>query len=72
MAVVKVIEYIYRVTEVIDRVPSEIPRVTIPVSLGLNSLIHLTYRDDVVNHLFRFVVTFYSPNRWWLSKFLTL
>jgi len=63
MAIVKVIEHIYRVAEVIDRVPSKIPRVTIPVGLGLNSLIYLTYRDDIVNHLFRFVVTFYSPNR---------
>jgi len=63
MAVVKVIEYIYRVAEVIDRVLSEIPRVTMLVGLGLNSLVYLTYRDDVVNYLFRFVVTFYSPNR---------
>jgi len=63
MAVVKVIEYIYRVAEVIDRVLSKIPRVTMPVGLGLNSLIHLTYRDDIVNYLFRFVVTFYNPNR---------
>jgi len=63
MAVVKVIEYIYRVAEVIDRVLSKIPRVTMLVGLGLNGLIHLTYRDDVVNHLFRFVVTFCSPNR---------
>jgi len=64
MAVVKVMEYIYGVAEVIDRVPSEIPRVTMPVSLGLNGLVYLAYRDDVVNHLFRFVVTFCSPNRW--------
>jgi len=61
--VVKVIEYIYRVAEVIDRVLSKIPRVTMPVGLGLNSLVYLAYRDDVVNYLFRFVVTFCSPNR---------
>jgi len=64
MAIVKVIEHIYRVAEVINRVLSKIPRVTMLVSLGLNSLIHLTYRDDVVNYLFRFIVTFYSLNRW--------
>jgi len=63
MAIVKLLEYIYRVTEVIDRVLSKIPRVTIPVGLSLNSLIYFTYRDDVVNYLFGFVVTLYSPNR---------
>jgi len=62
VAVVELLEYIYRVTEVVDRVPSEVPRVSMPISLGLNSLIYFTYRDNVVNYLFYFVVTLYSLN----------
>jgi len=64
VAVVELLEYIYRVTEVVDRVSSKVPRVSMPIGLGLNSLIYFTYRDNVVNYPFYFVVTLYSSN-WW-------
>jgi len=62
VGVVELLEHIYRVIEVVDRVPSEVPRVSIPIGLGLNGLVHFTYRNNVVNYLFYFVVTLYSSN----------
>jgi len=62
MGIIEVLKYIYRVAEVVDRVLSEVPRVSMPIGLGLNGLIYFTYRDNVVNYLFCFVVTLYSSN----------
>jgi len=62
VVVVELLEHIHGVTEVVDRVPSKVPRVSMPIGLGLNGLIHFTYRDNVVNYLFYFVVTLYSSN----------
>jgi len=62
VGVIELLEHIYRVAEVIDRVLSEVPRVSMPISLGLDSLIHFAYRNDVVNYLFCFVVTLYGSN----------
>jgi len=62
VGVIELLEYIYRVTEVIDRVPSKVPRVSMLISLGLNSLIHFTYRNNIVNYPFCFVVTLYGSN----------
>jgi len=62
VAVVELLEYIYGVAEVIDRVPSKVPRVSMLIGLGLNGLIYFAYRDNIVNYLFYFVVTLYSSN----------
>jgi len=62
VVVVELLEYIYGVTEVVDRVLSKVPRVSMPISLGLNGLIYFAYRDNIVNYLFYFVVTLYSSN----------
>jgi len=62
VGVVELLEHIYRVIEVVDRVLSKVPRVSMPIGLGLNSLIYFTYRNNVVNYLFYFVVTLYGSN----------
>jgi len=69
---VELLEYVNRITEVVDRVLGQVPRISVLASLCFYNVTEATNSEDIVYELFRFVVSFSRYNRRRFRELLTV